>query len=272
MNRNLKIAAIEYQPTWADKNANLTRLHDVIKNIGQDTDLIVLPEMFSTGFITDKDIANNLAERNTETTISDLKNIADDKKVAIAGSFIAKTASKLYNRAFFIEPGGSETFYDKHHLFSMGGENTVYSAGNTDSPIVRYRGWNIKIVVCYDLRFPVWCRNSYDGELYDLLLVVANWPKVRKTAWTTLLSARAIENSCYVCGVNRSGLDPSGVDYGSNSSAITNYKGENVGDFSVVSGTDVLYSELNYEKLQTYRTRFPVWKDADKFFLDLNLK
>ena len=131
--------------------------------------------------------------------------------VAIAGSFIARTANKIYNRAFFIESSGDETYYDKHHIFSIGGEQEVFTAGDSQPRVVRYRGWNIMLAVCYDLRFPVWLRNT--NNKYDLLLVVANWPKARIYTWEHLLIARAIENECYVCGVNRIGQSPSGIEY-----------------------------------------------------------
>lgn len=265
MDRNLNIAAIEDNIIWADKKANITQLRKNIDFLPSGIDLVILPEMFSTGFIVDKDSANNLAERNTEDTIKELQNLSNEHRFAIAGSFLARTAGKLYNRAFFIEPSGDETFYDKHHLFRMAGECDIFSAGAVQSPVVRFRGWNIKLLVCYDLRFPVWCRNTKDNN-FDLLIFVANWPKARINAWTTLLSARAIENESYVCGVNRCGVDPNGIEYADGTSAIIDYKGKIIGCRNTESKhPQIINAVLDYKKLQSFREKFPAWKDADDF-------
>lgn len=267
MNGNLNVVAIEDNIVWADKNANMVQLTKNMDFVPEDADLVILPEMFSTGFIVDKSTACELAERNTENTIYELREIADKRKIAIAGSFLARTAGKLYNRAFFIEPNGDETFYDKRHLFRMGGEREVFSSGNSISPVIRYRGWNIKLVVCYDLRFPVWCRNAKDNN-YDLLIVVANWPKSRVNAWTTLLQARAIENECYVCGVNRSGKDAMGVDFSSASSVIVDFKGNILAEKDdLQKHSQIISAVLDYEKLKIFREKFPVWMDADEYSL-----
>ncbi len=269
MNRNLNVVAIEDDIIWADKAANMAQLEQNLQLIPEDTDLVVLPEMFSTGFMTDKDAANKLAERNTESTIAELQRIAEQRRIAIAGSYLARTAGRLYNRAFFIEPSGDETYYDKHHLFRMGGERDIFSEGNAQAPTIRYRGWNIRLIVCYDLRFPVWCRNSeYNG--YDLLIVAANWPKPRISAWHTLLAARAIENECYVCGVNRCGSDPSGIDYGDCSSQIIDYKGNIVAQRNTEkANSQIICKSLSYDKLKQFREKFPAWKDADTFSIVL---
>lgn len=269
MNGNLNIAVIENNIVWADKAANLSKLEQHLKQIPDDIDLVVLPEMFTTGFITDRDLADNLAERNTEGSISEIHRLARAKRTAIAGSFLARTAGKLYNRAFFIEPSGDETFYDKRHLFRMGGEREVFSEGTTLAPTIRYRGWNIKIVICYDLRFPAWCRCS-EHDNYDLLIAVANWPSSRIDAWGTLLAARAIENECYVCGVNRTGRDASGVDYGEKSSGFIDFKGKPIVSKIVQDESDrIIITSLDYAKLQNFREKFPAWKDADAFDIDL---
>lgn len=262
MNNNLNIAAIEYDIVWGNIHENLQQVSRQLATMPQSIDLVILPEMFSTGFIVDKDMAEALAERNTGATISALRAMAAEYRVAIAGSYLARTAGRLYNRAFLIEPNGDESFYDKRHLFRMGGERDVYGSGDVESPVVRYRGWNIKIVVCYDLRFPVWCRSTA-RQSYDLLLVVANWPKVRSSAWHTLLAARAIENECYVCGVNRCGNDAQGIDYASHLSKIYDYKGFETGKWSEDEHT--LLASLDYDKLIAFRDKFPVWKDADDF-------
>lgn len=266
LSRNLKVALIEDGIAWGDKQANLEQFKRNFARLPQDTDLVILPELFTTGFITgDKDLALNLAERNSGETMQLMHRLADKYKVAICGSFLASTATQLYNRAFFIEPNGDDTFYDKRHLFAFGGEDKVYNKGVTNSPIIRYRGMNIKLMVCYDLRFPVFCRNV--GNEYDVLVVVANWPKSRGHVWKTLLTARAMENECYVCGVNRSGVDESGLDYGSSSSFIIDFKGKEIAGRA--GDTPIITAELSPSLLSQFREKFPVWRDADQFTLKI---
>lgn len=186
-------------------------LRDALPHVHPDTDLLILPETFATGFITsDKEHVREYAERNTGAIIEELKSLAKQYNLAIAGTFIADTGGSIYNRAFFVEPSGDETFADKRHLFTMAGEHKTFSKGH-DRLAVRFRGWNIAMVVCYDIRFPVWCRNVNND--YDLLLCVANWPEVRVGAWNALLPARAIENEAYVCGVDCKGTDLNGFTY-----------------------------------------------------------
>ena len=148
----------------------------------------------------------------------------------------------------------------------MGGETKVYSQGSATTPVIRYRGWNIKLIVCYDLRFPAWCRSTHD-EPFDLLIVVANWPKARHSAWHTLLAARAIENECYVCGVNRRGTDAAdGIDYAADSTSILNFKGKPV---ETSQHHCLRYASLSIDALASFREKFPAWKDADSFTLHL---
>ncbi|MCQ2287778.1 MAG: nitrilase family protein [Muribaculaceae bacterium] len=266
LNRNFNIALIESNITWGDKEANLKQLRNDINNLDSSVDLIVLPEMFSTGFITDdKDKALELAERNSGDTMRMLHDIASERQTAICGSFLASTAGQVFNRAFFIEPNGDDTFYDKRHLFAFGGEDKVYHQGHTQAPIVRFRGMNIKLVVCYDLRFPVFCRTRKND--YDIMVVVANWPTSRQRVWNTLLTARAMENECYVCGVNRRGTDEAGVAYGSGSSVIIDFKGKTVAQTSEQS--PIAAASLSPEALDTFRTKFPAWRDADDFTLHI---
>ena len=157
INKNLNIVALEIDIIWGDKDANLLKLEQNLQIIPSNTDLVVLPELFSTGFLIENPTEmRNISEKNTEKTILTLKILAKQYNVAIAGSFIARTANKIYNRAFFIESSGDETYYDKHHIFSIGGEQEVFTAGDSQPRVVRYRGWNIMLAVCYDLRFPVW--------------------------------------------------------------------------------------------------------------------
>lgn len=266
MDKTLNILSLELEIARGEKKANIDNVGKLLESMPASTDIVVLPEMFSTGFIVDKQSAEDLAEWNSGDTISQLHRISEAYHVAIAGSFLARTASHIYNRAFFIEPDGTETFYDKHHLFRMGGETEVFSPGNSLAPVIRYRGWNIKLIVCYDLRFPAWCRSTAIAP-YDMLLVVANWPKARQSAWHTLLSARAIENECYVCGVNRRGIDSTdGIDYAADSTSIIDFKGKPV----ETGRRDCLqFASLSYDKLLSFRQKFPAWKDTDQFELYL---
>ena len=261
LSRNLKVTLIEEDIVWGDKQANLTRLQRHLQNMADDTDLVVLPEQFSTGFMTsDRDQALSLAERNTGDTMRLLHQLAQEHRVAICGSFLANTAAQLYNRAFFVEPNGEETFYDKRHLFAFGGEDKVYNAGHTAAPIVRFRGFNIKLVVCYDLRFPVFCRNVKNN--YDILIVVANWPRSREYAWRQLLIARALENECYVIGTNRCGTDPQGVEYGEGSSIVVDFKGKVIAQRMT---SPIITADLSPALLAQFREKFPAWRDADEF-------
>ena len=263
ISRNLRIALIEDNVAWADKHANLEQLSRNLQNVSDGTDIVVLPALFTTGFMVD-DNARELAERNTGDTMRYLRDLSRYYNVAFAGSFLASTASQLYNRAFFIEPNDDEIFYDKRHLFTMSGEQNVYNRGVTDAPIFRFRGMNIKLIVCYDLRFPVFCRNVNNS--YDVLLVVANWPKVRLNAWKTLLQARAIENECYVCGVNRCGTDPKGLEYALGGSWIIDYKGKIIGQ----RGTSpIIEADLSPADLSRFREKFPAWRDADNFSMEI---
>ena len=264
LDRNLTITLIEDDIAWGDKTANLEQLKHNLENVPDGTDIVVLPELFSTGFITgDKEQATQLAERNGGETMHILHEIASKRHFAICGSFLAATAGQLFNRAFFIEPNGDDTFYDKCHLFAFGGENEVYHQGHTNAPIIRFRGVNIKLIVCYDLRFPVFCRTQNND--YDVLIVVANWPKSRQHVWSTLLAARAMENECYVCGVNRCGIDNQGADYGTGSSQIIDFKGKVIatrnGDCPIIPAI------IEPNKLAQFREKFPAWRDADAFEL-----
>lgn len=246
---------------WEDKERNLKTVEDIFQKIHPATDLVILPETFSTGFPQgkDKEAVREFAERNTGATIDFLKKLASDHSVAIAGSFIADSGGLLFNRAFFIEPNGDEYFADKRHLFSPGGENQIFSNGD-ERLKVRFRGWNIAMIICYDLRFPAWCRNV-DNE-YDLLIAVANWPVPRIKVWDTLLVARAMENISYVCGVNCKGIDNNDREY-NGSSMVIDPKGK---DITVsISEDGLFYASLSQESLTKFREKFPAWKDADKF-------
>ncbi len=262
MTKNLNVCLYPMEIAWGDKLANLKKLESALEDIHHETELLVLPETFSTGFPSgkNKEEIRPLAEKNTEDTIDFIKYLAHKYNTAIAGSFIANSGGSLYNRAFFIEPSGEETFADKRHLFTMAGEDKNFSAGNSRLKI-RYRGWNISMIVCYDIRFPVWIRNV-DNE-YDLLIAVANWPKVRVDAWNKLLFARAIENESYVLGVNCSGTDDAGFEYDGSSMAI-DFKGKEISTRTSAE-SPYLYATLSMEKLERFREKFPAFKDSDTF-------
>ncbi len=256
---HLRVAALPLDIKWADKEANIAAVEEALKMLPNGTDIVVLPELFSTGFTDDEELLRELAETNTGRTIECLKEMAARYSVAIAGSFAARTAPHVYNRGFFIEPSGEETFYDKRHLFSLSSEAKVFEKGRDAMKVVRFRGWNVAMIVCYDLRFPVWCRTRHNH--YDLLLVVANWPQARAYAFEHLLIARAIENQCSVVGANRSGKDFYGVYedltmiYDSRGMST----GRKVGPFIV--------ADLSKSKQEEYRRNFPVSDDADDFSL-----
>lgn len=262
MTRNLNVCLFPMRIEWGKKSDNLAMLKKACEEIHPDTELLILPETFTTGFPAgmDKDSIRPLAERNTEDTIDYIKYLAHNYNMAIAGSFIANTGGSLYNRAFLIEPSGEETFADKRHLFTMAGEDKNFSAGHERLKI-RYRGWNIAMIVCYDIRFPVWCRNV--GNEYDLLIAVANWPKVRVDAWNKLLYARAIENEAYVAGVNCRGIDHSGFEY-DGSSMIIDFKGKEISS-RTSEDSPYLYATLSMDKLERFREKFPAFRDADSF-------
>lgn len=218
-----------------------------------------MPEMFSTGFTMK---SRELAEPVSGITVRILKELAADFQLALCGSFICSERSNYYNRAFFITPEGEEFYYDKRHLFRMGNEAEYFSAGN-NKLIISYRGWNICLLVCYDLRFPVWSRNV--NNEYDLLIYMASWPQARRLAWDTLLCARALENMCYVCGVNRIGVDGNKLIY-NGGSVVFSPKGEPLA--SVPDGEEGIETvSLSLISLQQLRDKFPVWKDADAFRL-----
>lgn len=263
MSNSLNVCLFPQTIVWGDRQHNLDTLESMMLRMHPATDLLILPETFSTGCpYGDKEEVRPLAERNSGPTVERLKSLAARHGVAIAGSFLADTGGLLANRAFFIEPSGDEVFADKKHLFTMAGEDRILSAGNRRLK-VRFRGWEIAMVVCYDLRFPVWCRNT-DND-YDLLIAVANWPVARVNAWKKLLMARAIENEAYVCGVDCKGTDPKGFEYDGASMAI-DFKGD---DISVADpeGNDLIYATLSLDKLHRFRTKFPAYLDADPFTL-----
>lgn len=248
----------QYDIVWENKSANLNKIKVIASRLSGQTDILVLPEMFSTGFSMN---SHNLAEPVSGNTITQIRKLSAKYDMAICGSFIAVEAGRYFNRGFFIT-GDDSYYYDKRHLFRMGSEPQSFSAGN-GRLVFEHKGFNICLQVCYDLRFPVWARNVENQ--YDLLIYVANWPSARAKVWNTLLEARAIENMCYVCGVNRCGTDGNGLKHDGGSKLI-DAKGHNV--ISVAEGENVATISVSKKELEDFRLKFPVWKDADKFTIE----
>ncbi len=263
----LKISIVQSDIFWEDKSRNLISYEKILIGLSGKTDLAIFPEMFTTGFTMQ---VKDLAETNEEYTVQTLQKWASGFGMALAGSFIAKDISgKYFNRGFFITPEGNRYFYDKRHLFRVGKEHETFSPGEKQL-IVDYKGWKINLIICYDLRFPVWIRNV--DNTYDLLICCANWPNVRKKVWETLLEARAYENYCYVCGVNRIGTDGEGLSYDGNSLLI-DPRGHRI--IHTVKPQSVVRTATIYkEPLDSLRKKFPAWMDADRFLIleDLEMK
>ena len=249
----MKIAIIQYDIAWLAPEKNLDYITQKLEHI--DADLVILPEMFSTGVSTDVEKAS---ETMNGSSITEMKHWAKKHQMAVCGSLLIKEGGHYYNRFIFIHPDTRLEYYDKRHMFRLGGEDKVVTPGQ-EQLIIEYQGWRIKPQVCYDLRFPVWSRNT---EHYDLLVYVANWPKARDYSYTTLLHARAIENQCYVCACNRIGVDGNHIVYNGNSLAI-DAKGNTLADAQ--AREKVLYLDLSKEALKNFREQFPVLKDGDAF-------
>ncbi|MGE0770134.1 MAG: amidohydrolase [Cyclobacteriaceae bacterium] len=263
--QDLKISIIQSDLHWEDIGANLAMFEEKIWQIGGSTDVIVLPEMFTTGFSMH---ARRLAERMNLRTFKWMKQMADQTGALVLGSFIASVHERYYNRLLWMEPGGNFKTYDKRHLFRMAEEHQVYTPGES-LLIGHWKGWRICPLVCYDLRFPVWSRNRWNASLrrpaYDIAIYVANWPMVRINAWETLLKARAIENLCYTVGVNRVGIDGNSVEY-NGQSTIVNPKGEPI--FTLEGMEAIKTVEVSGNSLQAYRDKFPAFMDADDFSIE----
>jgi len=252
----MKITIIQPDIAWEDKKANLNHMQNLLENIPADTHLVILPEMFTTGFSMSTEA---LAETPFSQTNTWMTSLAGKLNLGICGSLIVKENNSYYNRFFFVSPNDKSAFYDKRHLFSIGGEDKKFIRGNTRA-IFQYSGFRINPVICYDLRFPVWTRNRND---YDLLICVANWPESRREVWRTLLKARAIENQCFVAGVNRVGTDPEGNSYAGDSMVI-NPKGQVIASIPEYQ-EGIASTEISLQELEDFRAKFPVWKDADDF-------
>lgn len=255
----LSFTLIQTQLHWENKAANLAMLEQKIMGIREKTEIVVLPEMFSTGFSMQP---KKLAEEMNGETVSWMKRIASAKKIILTGSVIITESGHYYNRLLWVLPDGSLGYYDKRHRFAFAGENEEYTSGNKRL-IAQVKGWKINLQVCYDLRFPVWARqHTNEAPEYDVLLYVANWPERRVHAWKTLLAARAIENQCYVIGVNRVGDDGNGIHH-SGESMVIDPLGETL--YHKKEEEDIHTITLEVEPLKLVREKFPFWKDADNF-------
>lgn len=252
----MKISLLQTDIRWKDPRANRRRAEELISDLPA-ADLIVLPEMFTTGFCTDP---TETAEPADSETLAWMRSVAAARNAAVGGSVATEADGRYYNRFYFVKPDGSYATYDKRHLFSFAGEDKRYTAG-TERVVVEHCGFRILLQVCYDLRFPVFARNRGD---YDMILYVANWPTVRISAWNALLRARAVENQCYVAGVNRTGDDPALAYDGS--SALIGFLGETV-TAATPGREEAVQGEADLKALETFRAKFPALRDADAFTL-----
>lgn len=259
---DLRITLIQSELYWEEIDSNLSSFEEKIWRITSDTDVIVLPEMFTTGFSMN---AGKLAEHMNMRTFKWMKQMANQTKALILGSYIVVEDGNYFNRLVWMEPGGRFQIYDKRHLFRMAVEHDTFSRGN-QLLIGEWRGWKIFPLICYDLRFPVWSRNKINSETkqlnYDLLVYVANWPAARVEAWDALLKARAIENQSYSVGVNRIGTDGNDIKYNGHS-AVYSPKGELL--FDAESKPICKTVTLSSAELLSYREKFPAYLDADNF-------
>ena len=254
MRSDLNVVLVQPHLAWEDPKANQQKIETLVEPHGGD--LFVLPEMFTTGFSMNP---SALAEEEDGDSVKWMQALARNKKAAVTGSLIIHDNGNYYNRLFFVYPDGAYKTYNKRHLFTLAGEQDHYKAGS-ESLIVEYKGWKLKPLVCYDLRFPVWARNT---EGYDVLLYVANWPEKRSFAWSSLMVARAIENQAYVVGVNRVGDDGNGMAHNGKSSAIGPL-GESLLNFEEQQeGAKAV--QLSSENLIATRERFKFLQDADNF-------
>ena len=254
MQPNLRVALIQTDLVWEDRRANLEMMDNWLDRLETPVDVVVLPEMFNTGFSMQ---AAALAERMDGPTLVWMRQRAADTGASLLGSLIIEEAGRYYNRLVWMSPGGTMGLYDKRHLFRMVGEDKIFTPG-TDILTVRLKGWNIRPFICYDLRFPVWTRNL--ANAYDVAIFIANWPEKRIVYWNALLQARAIENQTWVIGVNRIGVDGNGFPHSGDSSVIDPW------------GNVVLHRrqeacmpviDLDAADIHNSRSAFPAWMDAD---------
>ena len=255
--QDLTISLIQTSLHWQEPGANLAMLEEKIWSVDEPSDLIILPEMFNTGFTMEPE---QVAEPMNFTTFKWMKQIAGQTKAVVTGSMVIKEDKRYLNRLIWMRPDGTFDYYDKRHLFRMANEQKHYVSG-TEKLVVELKGWNISPFVCYDLRFPVWTRNQGDSP-YDLCLYIANWPAARVNAWDTLLKARAIENLCFCVGVNRIGEDGNKIVYNGHS-AVIDPKGNSIAELH--ENEEIQTITLSKKNLVEYREKFPAFLDADDF-------
>ncbi|MHA8095571.1 amidohydrolase [Aquirufa antheringensis] len=254
---NLRVSLVQTDLVWEDPAANCAQLEERLADLAGKTDVVVLPEMFATGF----SMSPSGAEIGRGPVLQWMQVQASRLGALMIGSLKVKQQNSFLNRLYAVHPDGSFVSYDKRHLFRMGAENEFYQAGDKQV-IVSYKGWNLAVFICYDLRFPVWSRNV--GMAYDAAIYVANWPAPRANAWRTLLQARAIENLAYVVGVNRVGTDANNLSYAGDS-LLVDFKGGLQLDLQAKD--QIFTSELSAVDLADFRAKFPAHLDADLFSL-----
>lgn len=259
MSETLSIMGIQADLAWENPIENIQNFETKINEFDKAVDIIVLPEMFTSGFTMQP---NHVAESMNGTTVLWMQNIAKEKQLAITGSLVIKENGNYYNRLLFVQPSGKIDYYDKRHSFTLAGEHKAYTSGNKKI-IIDYKGWKICPLICYDLRFPVWARNT---ESYDLLIYMANWPITRIKAWETLLKARAIENMCYTIGVNRIGIDANDYKYSGNS-IIVDFLGEEISNLQP-NKYGFIYFTLNKKEQTNVRNKLGFLNDRDTFKID----
>lgn len=263
---SLTITTIQTHLCWENKIKNLQVLEEKINSLTEKTEVVILPEMFSTGFSMKPEL---FSERMDGETIVWMRRVSAERKIILTGSIMIAENGNYYNRLVWMLPNGQMGLYDKKHLFAYAGENQHYTSGHKRL-IASVKGWRVNLMVCYDLRFPVWSRQSKNNNTngnafeYDVLIYVANWPEQRSHMWKTLLQARAIENQSFVVGVNRVGTDGNDISH-SGDSMVINPLGEVL--YHKANDEDIHTITLKKNDLENIRKRMPFWKDADPFIL-----
>lgn len=258
MNKQIHVCLVQADLVWEEIDSNLEMLERMMEDVPVDTDLVALPETFSTGFTMQSD---RFAEGEDGKALSWMLKTANEKNIYLTGSLIIRDRQRIFNRLYWVSPRGVEGYYDKRHLFRLGREDEHFIPGEARK-VFTLGDFRILPQICYDLRFPVFARNQGD---YDVLLNVANWPAQRQQVWDVLTRARAIENQCYFLGINRAGIDGLGTVHTGGTCAI-DPMGSIMQKLDKQAG--ILACTLDLDKLRNYREKFPVWKDADRFTLD----
>jgi omega-amidase len=256
----MNLSIIQSELYWESPSKNREMFDEKISSIESNIELIILPEMFSTGFSMSPE---NLAEKWPGLTVKWMQRVASSKGVALAGSLIVEDSGKYFNRLVFVHPDGKIDYYDKRHLFRMSGEHNYYDAGSHRT-IIQFKDFRILLLTCYDIRFPVWMRNRND---FDMILIVANFPESRRHAWNTLLPARAIENQCFIAACNRVGKDGNGINF-TGDSQIINPQG-NILKLAAQNENEVISMNITIQEVVDFRNSFPAHLDSDDFIINL---